>query len=161
MDLINIDQKNSDSRKPNDVDFHVGKCIKKIRDAKNMSQKKLADLVGITFQQLQKYENGINRIVAGRLYDFSRVLSVPISAFFEGIDEEDKKQYLEKKDEYCFAEPTPDIDYSSIEKREREKLLDAFCKIKDRRKARKIYEYIINLADDENAVFSEDEDDGK
>lgn len=161
MDLLDIDQKNSDSRKPNDVDFHVGKCIKEIRDAKNMSQKKLADLVGITFQQLQKYECGLNRVVAGRLYDFSRVLDVPINVFFDGISEEEGR-YFDENRKNCFAEPIKDIDYSSAKKKnESDKLLEAFYQIKDRKKARKIYEYIIKLAKDENAVFSEEDDDDK
>ena len=160
MASFNIDKKNSDCRKPNDIDLHVGKCIKEMRDKENMSQKKLADLVGITFQQLQKYENGLNRVVASRLYDFSRVLRVPISYFFDGIsneiDEQSKRmETFNPNDDYCFAEEALDIDYSSYLKKEGDKLLEAYFKIKDKdkEKARKIFEYITDYADGKDVEF--------
>ena len=70
---------------PHPVDIYVGKQLRMQRSVMGMSQEALAKAVGITFQQVQKYERGINRMSASRLYDFSQVLCVPISYFFEGL----------------------------------------------------------------------------
>ena len=72
----------------NPVDAYVGNRIRLRRLMLNLSQKKLALMLGITFQQVQKYELGINRIGASRLWDMSVVLQVPVSFFFEGITAE-------------------------------------------------------------------------
>lgn len=68
------------------VDEHVGSRLRQIRTLMGYSQEKLADSVGITFQQVQKYENGANRVSAGRLYEFSRLLNVPVQYFFENLE---------------------------------------------------------------------------
>src|SRR5579885_1668948 len=68
------------------VDVHVGKQLRVQRIIMGLSQEALAKAVGITFQQVQKYERGINRMSASRLYDFARVLNVPVSYFFEGYE---------------------------------------------------------------------------
>ena len=68
------------------VDVHVGKRIRHRRWMVGMTQQQLADKVGIKFQQIQKYETGMNRVSASRLWDISSTLAVPISFFFEGID---------------------------------------------------------------------------
>jgi transcriptional regulator with XRE-family HTH domain len=67
------------------VDVHVGKRIRHRRWMVGMTQQQLADSVGIKFQQIQKYETGMNRVSASRLWDIARTLSVPISFFFEGL----------------------------------------------------------------------------
>ena len=74
--------------RPNPIDIHVGKRIKLRRLALNLSQETLAELLGITFQQIQKYENGDNRISASRLWDCACVLDVPVQFFFQDIDAE-------------------------------------------------------------------------
>lgn len=71
---------------PHPVDVHVGKQLRVQRIIMGLSQEALAKAVGITFQQVQKYERGINRMSASRLYDFARVLSVPVAYFFEGFE---------------------------------------------------------------------------
>ena len=71
------------------VDIHVGKMIRAIRKAKGVSQEKLADAIAVTFQQVQKYERGFNRISASKMYDTSRALGVSPSAFFEGLEGSD------------------------------------------------------------------------
>jgi transcriptional regulator with XRE-family HTH domain len=71
------------SDKPNPVDVHVGSRVRLRRTLLGMSQEKLGDALGLTFQQIQKYERGANRVGASRLYDLSRVLDVPVSYFFE------------------------------------------------------------------------------
>ena len=68
------------------VDVHVGKRVRHRRWMVGMTQQQLADKVGIKFQQIQKYETGMNRISASRLWDISEALSVPISFFFEGLN---------------------------------------------------------------------------
>src|SRR5579862_3410669 len=71
--------------KPNPVDVHVGSRVRLRRTLLGMSQEKLGDAIGLTFQQVQKYERGANRIGASRLYDLARVLDVPVSYFFEEL----------------------------------------------------------------------------
>ena len=73
---------------PDPVDIHVGKRIKLRRTLLHISQEQLAGDVGVTFQQVQKYESGHNRVSASRLFDISRVLSCPISYFFEDINQD-------------------------------------------------------------------------
>jgi transcriptional regulator with XRE-family HTH domain len=68
-----------------DADRHVGTRIRERRVMLGLSQQQLAQMIGVTYQQAHKYERGLNRISAGRLYDIARVLSVPISWFFEGM----------------------------------------------------------------------------
>lgn len=67
---------------PNPVDVYVGSRLRLRRTVLNLSQEKLAALAGLTFQQIQKYERGMNRIGASRLYDFAQILEVPVSYFF-------------------------------------------------------------------------------
>jgi transcriptional regulator with XRE-family HTH domain len=69
------------------VDAHVGKRIRHRRWMVGMTQQQLADKVGIKFQQIQKYETGMNRVSASRLWDIADALGVSISFFFEGLDE--------------------------------------------------------------------------
>ena len=65
-----------------EVDIYVGKKLRELRNCKNMSQEALADKIGITFQQVQKYERGTNRIAAGRLYRIMLIFKVPADYFF-------------------------------------------------------------------------------
>jgi transcriptional regulator with XRE-family HTH domain len=69
---------------PNPIDIHVGKRLKQRRTQLGFTQEKLAQAVELTFQQVQKYERGINRIGASRLYQLSQVLKISVSYFFEG-----------------------------------------------------------------------------
>ena len=69
------------------VDVHVGKRVRHRRWLIGMTQQQLAEQVGIKFQQIQKYETGANRVSASRLWDIAEALDVPVSFFFEGLDE--------------------------------------------------------------------------
>lgn len=71
------------SRKPNPVDIHVGGRVRFRRMLLGMSQERLGERLGLTFQQVQKYEKGINRIGASRLYDLAHVLGVPVQFFYD------------------------------------------------------------------------------
>ena len=72
---------------PNPVDVHVGRRVRLRRRELGVSQGWLADRLGLTFQQVQKYERGSNRISASKLYQIASVLEVPITFFFEGLDD--------------------------------------------------------------------------
>ena len=69
-----------------DLDTQIGQRLKEARRAQGLSQTLLAHALGITFQQIQKYENGINRVSAARLYDIAQVLGMPITYFYEGAE---------------------------------------------------------------------------
>jgi len=73
------------------VDVHVGKRVRHRRWLIGMTQQQLAQQVGIKFQQIQKYETGANRISASRLWDIAEALDVPVSFFFEGLEETEKE----------------------------------------------------------------------
>lgn len=72
--------------KPDPIDAHVGRRLRARRSLLGMSQAKMAEAIGLTFQQIQKYERGMNRISAGRLWQFSINLEVPIEYFYEGLE---------------------------------------------------------------------------
>lgn len=72
------------------VDVHVGKRVRHRRWLIGMTQQQLAEQVGIKFQQIQKYETGANRVSASRLWDIADALDVPVSFFFNGLEEEHK-----------------------------------------------------------------------
>lgn len=80
------------------VDMHVGKRVRHRRWMVGMTQQQLADAVGIKFQQIQKYETGMNRISASRLWDISRTLGVSIDFFFEGLLGETEADPVETND---------------------------------------------------------------
>src|SRR5271156_6508732 len=72
-------------KQANPIDVQVGNRVRIRRMLIGMSQERLGDLLGLTFQQIQKYEKGVNRIGAGRLFDVARILNVPVDFFYEGV----------------------------------------------------------------------------
>jgi transcriptional regulator with XRE-family HTH domain len=78
-------------------DDHVGARIRERRIMLGLTQQQLAEFVGVTYQQAHKYERGINRVSAGRLFEIARVLSVPIGYFFEGIGEEGVRSVTQRE----------------------------------------------------------------
>ena len=70
---------------PDNIDVHVGQRLRVRRSLLGMSQEKLAEAIGLTFQQIQKYERGINRVSAGRLFQFSKILDVPVAYFYDSV----------------------------------------------------------------------------
>ena len=85
---------------PDPIDVHVGKRLRLRRNILKMSQEKLGEATGVTFQQVQKYEKGSNRISASRLFDFAKVLGVNISYFFEDLGDDmltTREKELDKK----------------------------------------------------------------
>jgi transcriptional regulator with XRE-family HTH domain len=74
-------------RSPNPVDLHVGGRVRMRRKVLGVSQERLAEALGLTFQQVQKYERGANRVSASKLYEIARFLSAPVAYFFEGLSD--------------------------------------------------------------------------
>ncbi len=129
---------------PDPIDVHVGNRIRERRLVQTMSQKELGRKLGVTFQQIQKYEKGINRIGAGRLFRLTFALGVSIAYFFEGMTP--KPQLLIGKIDECPAPIIQDMSHnsalSSKYMEEARKLLQLFDQIADPR----IRAQIIDLA---------------
>ncbi len=83
------------------ADRHVGTRIRERRVMLGLSQQQLAQMIGVTYQQAHKYERGLNRISAGRLYEIAQVLSVPVSWFFEGLEIESPIIALTPRQRMC------------------------------------------------------------
>jgi transcriptional regulator with XRE-family HTH domain len=125
------------SRKsPNPVDVHVGKRIRMRRMMLNKSQTELGETCGITFQQIQKYENGANRVSASRLQQFSNLLDVPVSFFFEGQASTVAKLKSAPED------PAQQL----LATRDGIKLIKAFISIDDKSVRRSIVEMVEEIA---------------
>lgn len=98
-------------RDPNYIDVHVGTRMRMRRQLINMSQERLGELLGITFQQIQKYEKGSNRISASRLFYSAKTLGVPVQFFFDGlpgVDAESGFNEASKGDEFVATMMTPE-----------------------------------------------------
>lgn len=126
-------------RGPNPIDVHVGSRIRLRRQLMKMSQEKLGDELGVTFQQVQKYERGANRVGASRLYRLSRVLEVPVQFFFEGLGEKSAASGMAEDDQ------TP-IVYDFIQSSDGVSLAEAFSRIKDAKVRRRVLELVRTLA---------------
>lgn len=85
MSSGDVTEKAEKVHRPSPIDVHVGSRVRLRRTLLGMSQERLGEALGLTFQQVQKYERGVNRIGASRLFDLSRVLDVPISFFFDDL----------------------------------------------------------------------------
>lgn len=129
---------------PNPIDIHVGARVRLRRTMLGLSQEKLGESLGVTFQQVQKYEKGSNRIGASRLQKLSQILNTPISFFFEdapgsrdnmvdGMSEADSPNYV--------------VDFLSTS--EGLQLNKAFSNIKDPKVRKKIIDLVRSLADEE------------
>jgi transcriptional regulator with XRE-family HTH domain len=88
---------NSRRARAEDVDRNVGARVRQRRVMLGLTQQQMADLIGVTYQQAHKYEKGINRVAAGRLYQMARVLGVDIGYFFEGLNENSAVQASPKQ----------------------------------------------------------------
>jgi len=74
----------------NEIDYHVGRRLRRRRRLMGYTQQSLAELVGVRFQQIQKYECGANRVSAARLFELAEALNVPVQYFYEGLSERDQ-----------------------------------------------------------------------
>ena len=142
------------SRKPNPVDIHVGGRVRFRRMLLGMSQEKLGERLGLTFQQVQKYEKGINRIGASRLYDLSQVLNVPVQFFYDEAPVQYEQGMTSREVAAGFAESgnTPGESYITefLNTREGLELNKAFVKIGEAKTRRAIVELVRSLANDQD-----------
>ena len=129
-------------KKPNPTDLHVGSRIRLRRNLLGMSQDKLGEQLGITFQQIQKYEKGTNRVGASRLQAIATILGVPVSFFFEAApgsevgDRHSADMWSASAIEFCTSP-------------EGLQLNRAFMRVRDGRVRRRIIELVKSLASDE------------
>ena len=107
-----------------------------------MSQEKLGDLLGLTFQQVQKYEKGVNRIGAGRLFEIARILGVPIDFFYDGVGASSD----------ALSEAAPPV-MEFVSSGEGLQLSLAFMKIKDPKVRKRVLDLVKSLAEDEGAAL--------
>lgn len=116
--------------RPNPVDVHVGSRVRLRRTLLGMSQEKLGEAIGLTFQQVQKYERGANRIGSSRLFDLSRVLDVPVSFFFDDMPNEVADR--SPRNAGGMSEPAVEsFDADPLAKRETLELVRAYYRISD------------------------------
>ena len=129
------------TKAPNPIDKHVGARVRMRRLLVGMSQEKLGTALGITFQQIQKYEKGTNRIGASRLQQISGVLGVPVSYFFEDAQGEalSNTGFADKKGDYV-------ADFLATS--EGLQLTKSFMKVKDPKVRRRIVDLVASIADE-------------
>jgi len=129
----------SPAGKPNPIDVHVGHRVRLRRTLLGMSQEKLGDAIGLTFQQVQKYERGTNRVGASRLFELSRVLDVPVAYFYDEMGNE----VAHKGHQHAmgFAEENPEpYGLDPMMKRETLELVRAYYKISEPKVRKRLFE---------------------
>ena len=129
---------------PNPIDKHVGSRVRMRRMMLAMSQEKLGDALGLTFQQVQKYEKGANRIGASRLQQISSILQVPVSFFFEGASQLEGSGQSEANDA-----PSPAYVSDFLATSDGLALTKAFMRIPDAKLRRRIVDLVEQIAGDE------------
>lgn len=158
--------KNKEESEPNLIDVHVGKRIRLRRNILHVTQQQLAEMLGLTFQQVQKYEKGQNRVGASRLWDISRVLNVPMSFFFEDMDERAAARSprmlhrnMDNLEE--LQEDHPVVDDDPMKRAETLELVRAYYKIPNRVVAKKLFDAIVLLSKSTYNLPDPDEKDDK
>src|SRR5918912_216065 len=127
---------------PNPIDVRAGTRLRLRRNMLGLSQEKLGEAIGLTFQQVQKYERGANRIGASRLHDLSRVLDVPVSFFFDDMDPVRAPAIPSG-----FAEPAAEaFDSDPLRRRETVELVSAYYRIDDPALRRRLFDLARALA---------------
>ncbi|HET6183777.1 MAG TPA: helix-turn-helix domain-containing protein [Acetobacteraceae bacterium] len=130
--------------RPSPIDVHVGSRIRLRRTLLGMSQERLGDQLGLTFQQVQKYERGVNRVGASRLFDLARVLDVPISFFFD--DMPDGVAGAGGKRMPAFAEHQDPFGDDAMTRRETLELVRAYYRIPDPMQRKRIFELVKSMS---------------
>jgi transcriptional regulator with XRE-family HTH domain len=137
----------ANKKQPNPIDIHVGSRVRLRRMMLGMSQERLGESIGITFQQIQKYEKGTNRIGASRLQHIARVLSVPVSFFFEdapGASVEQPAGMAEPKSTHYVVDFLSSAEGLQLNK--------AFIRIKEPKLRRRIIDLVRALAGEEEVA---------
>ncbi len=131
-----------DDKQPNPVDLHVGGRVRMRRKFLGMSQEALGDSLELTFQQVQKYERGANRISASKLFEISKALKLPVSYFFEDYADSETPEGFNESDSEKFV-------HGFLMTTEGIELAEAFPRIKSARQRRKILDLVRTLAEDD------------
>lgn len=133
--------------KPSAIDTHVGARIRLRRTLMGMSQERLGEALGLTFQQIQKYERGVNRVGASRLYDLARVLDVPISFFFDDMPEPLARGggEIAARRGFGFAEQQQGFSDDALNRRETLELVRAYYRITDPAVRKRVFDLIKSL----------------
>ena len=140
-------RKGSPDGKPRPVDVHVGSRVRLRRTMLGMSQEKLGKAINLTFQQVQKYERGANRIGASRLFELSKVLDVPVSFFFDDMSEDVSESGGTAVT--GLAEGGNGFEYDPMAKRETLELVRAYYRIQDSKVRKRVFELAKALAKSE------------
>ena len=130
-------------KQANPIDGQVGNRVRLRRMLIGMSQERLGELLGLTFQQVQKYEKGVNRIGAGRLFEVSRILGVPIDYFYEGVIGQ------QAGGGFAEGEASPPV-MEFVSSGEGLQLSLAFMKIKDTKLRKRVLDLVKQMAEDSN-----------
>ena len=133
------------SQRQNYVDAHIGSRVRLRRTLLGLSQERLGVALGLSFQQVQKYERGANRIGASRLYDLSRVLEVPVAYFFEEITPE-SVETLSNTEPALAEGPAPAYEHDPMMRRETLELVRAYYTLPDAQR-RTIYQLVKTMAE--------------
>ncbi len=133
-----------ESSEPHPVDIHVGKRLRQRRTLLGMSQEAIGNAIGVTFQQIQKYERGINRMGASRLFDFSRALSIPVSYFFDEFAEAGAKAPAYGRG---MAEKEEPFEHEKLNSRETLELVRAYYRISQPAVRKRMFELVKSLSD--------------
>lgn len=133
--------------RPSPIDVHVGSRIRLRRTLLGLSQERLGGALGLTFQQVQKYERGVNRVGASRLFDLSRVLDVPISFFFDDMPDALAAAYGTQPQRCVagFAKVQDGFGDDSLNQRETLELVRAYYRITDSTLRKKVFELIKSM----------------
>ena len=134
--------------RPNPIDTYVGSRIRMRRTLMGMSQERLAEALGLTFQQVQKYERGVNRVGASRLYDLSRALDVPISFFYDNMPESVGGVRASPRGMAGFADAQEGFGEDGLNRRETLELVRAYYGITDPGVRKRVFELIKSLVPD-------------
>jgi transcriptional regulator with XRE-family HTH domain len=128
--------------KPSPIDVHVGSRVRLRRTLLGMSQERLGEALGLTFQQVQKYERGVNRIGASRLFDLSRVLDVPISFFFDDMPGAVGGSQAFARRVSGFAESQDGFEDDTLHRRETLELVRAYYRISEPAVRKRVFDLI-------------------
>lgn len=140
------------SESPDPIDIHVGQRLRLRRNLLGMSQEQLGKASGLTFQQIQKYERGTNRMGASRLYQLGRLLNVDVAFFFEDmVAQSPASSQGVANTEQSQLEGAQDIDKNILQSREIMQLVRAYNRITDPKQRRTIYDLIKSMADDKTS----------
>jgi transcriptional regulator with XRE-family HTH domain len=133
--------------RPSPIDIHVGSRIRLRRTLLGMSQERLGEALGLTFQQVQKYERGVNRVGASRLFDLSRVLDVPISFFFDDMPENLASTYGSQagRRNTGFSEMQTGFTDDALNRRETLELVRAYYRITDPAVRKRVFDLIKSM----------------